>query len=261
MRLRGCDYAAWGAAANESDGGQPLRGTRSHIRSFMGEGTARRLVGTACGGSRLAALICQIPLSRHIRAQMFSHSCAVAAQSFPYAPSHPPGIACVPFPRSHGIQSLRRQAWRVLPQFQRTGHLWSAASSADLQGELAIAPRRLLAYCACLLVAIASLLLNTGLAPIDRSSLSSLLLLAVIYLPLVFVICGREGTISQFSWSTRMFSDVALFCALAGIVQFYAQFVIHRDWLFDFTPYLPTVLQGSGTYNTVIPIGYQGSGV
>jgi hypothetical protein len=53
----------------------------------------------------------------------------------------------------------------------------------------------------------------------------------------------------------RLFSNVALFCGVAGIAQFGAQFVVHSDWLFDFTPYLPTALQQVGVYNTVIPVG------
>jgi hypothetical protein len=56
-----------------------------------------------------------------------------------------------------------------------------------------------------------------------------------------------------------MFSNVALFCALAGIAQFYAQFVISSDWLFDFTPYIPDGLHPVSGANTVIPIGYGGT--
>ena len=122
-------------------------------------------------------------------------------------------------------------------------------------GGLAVAPRRLVAYCACIVVAITSFVLNTNLSSVDRTSWTSLLLLATIYLPLVFVLLTEESEDSQTLWTMRMFSNVALFCACTGIAQFYAQFVFHSDWLFDFTPYLPTLLQGPGGYNTIIPVG------
>jgi len=52
-----------------------------------------------------------------------------------------------------------------------------------------------------------------------------------------------------------MFSHVALLCALAGIAQFYAQFVFQAPWLFDFSRDLPWHLRGPSGYNTVIPVG------
>jgi hypothetical protein len=128
-----------------------------------------------------------------------------------------------------------------------------------VSGELAVAPRRFLAYCACAVVAIASFILNTSYVPVDRSSWTSLLLLVVIYLPLVFAIRTRGSQEHQVLWTMRMFSNIALFCALAGIAQFYAQFVISSDWLFDFTPHIPAALQGSGEFNTVIPVEYGAS--
>ena len=114
-----------------------------------------------------------------------------------------------------------------------------------LSGNLTIAPRRFLAYCACVVVAIASFVFNTNLASVDRSSWTSLLLLIAIYFPLVFVWCTEGSEERQVLWTMRMFSNVALFCACAGIAQFYAQFFVHSDWLFDFTPHIPAALQGA----------------
>lgn len=124
-----------------------------------------------------------------------------------------------------------------------------------LSGNLAIDPRRLLAYCACVVVAIASFVLNTNLSSTDRSSWTSLLALIATYFPLVFVWCTEGTGERQVLWTMRMFSNVALLCACAGIAQFYAQFVIHSAWLFDFTPYIPAGLRGSSAVNTVIPVG------
>lgn len=127
--------------------------------------------------------------------------------------------------------------------------------AALMSGNLAICPGRLLVYCAGIAVGIVSLAVNTSLAPADRSSATSLLLLTVIYLPLLFVLWPTADQEQELRWTMRVFSNIVLFCGIAGIAQFFAQFVIHADWLFDFTPYIPTALQQGGIYNTVIPVG------
>jgi hypothetical protein len=137
--------------------------------------------------------------------------------------------------------------------------IYALVAVALVSGELAIAPRRFLGYCACVVVATASFILNTSYAPIDRSSWTSLLLLAVIYFPLVFALRSEGTGDRQVLWTIRMFSNIALFCAFAGIAQFYAQFVISGDWLFDFTPHIPIALQAESGFNTVIPMGYESS--
>jgi len=128
---------------------------------------------------------------------------------------------------------------------------------ALLSGALALSRRRLLLYVACLTVALASLLVNANFARADRSSLASYLLVVVMYLPFVFTLGGdaARGSAPTVRWALRHFSSIALFCAFAGILQFFAQFVIHADWLFNFSARLPTILQGPGGYNTVIPVG------
>jgi hypothetical protein len=126
---------------------------------------------------------------------------------------------------------------------------------ALISGNLAISPNRLLVYFVCVAVGIVSLVVNTSLSSADRSSATSLLLLTVIYLPLVFVFWPTADQEQELRWTMRLFSNIALFCGVAGIAQFFAQFVIHADWLFDFTPYIPQALQQGGIYNTVIPVG------
>lgn len=126
---------------------------------------------------------------------------------------------------------------------------------ALLSGKLIIEPRRLFAYYICVAVASISFLVNKGFGHVDRASLTSLLLLITIYFPFVVVFYTNGRKESHLLWLMRVFSNVALFCACAGVVQFYAQFVIHSDWLFDFSPYIPTLLQGPSGSNTVIPVG------
>jgi hypothetical protein len=121
---------------------------------------------------------------------------------------------------------------------------------AALSGVVMLSATRVFLYGVGVVVAIASAMLNG-----DRSSSASLLLLAAMYLPYAFVLRPNTSLENDRAWTTNAFSNVAFFVALAGIAQFYAQFVIHSDWLFDFSDYLPSVLRGPAGFNTVIPVG------
>ncbi len=119
---------------------------------------------------------------------------------------------------------------------------------AGLCGVLAISTERLILYGLGLSVALVSAMLNER-----ATSMSSLALLAVMYLPFVFVLTPRAGLTPE--RATGMFLDVAALCAVAGVVQFYAQYLIKARWLFDFTEQVPGLLQGPSGYNTVISVG------
>lgn len=121
--------------------------------------------------------------------------------------------------------------------------LWaSRAVRVDIGG--------LMLYGASAIVSVFSLILNPGLA----SPTSALLLLAL-YLPFVFHISPRIDTRALWDWAIRAFGNVAVFCALCGILQFFAQFAIKATWLFDYAAYLPNVLRMDGLWNTIIPAG------
>jgi hypothetical protein len=126
---------------------------------------------------------------------------------------------------------------------------------ATWKGRLELSADRALLLALCVSFATLSLLLNTSVASGAKASLWSLLLLAAIYLPFVFVL--RPGSLGpdDTDWVLRSFSTLSLVCALAGITQFYAQFFVRPEWLFDFTPFLPEMLRGPSGYNTVIPVG------
>jgi hypothetical protein len=125
---------------------------------------------------------------------------------------------------------------------------------AGVSGALAFSLTRCWLYGICLSVGLGSLLLNES-----ASSVTSLLFLGAMYLPFVFVL--KPGALSDRvdladgDWVMRKFLDLALVCALVGIAQFGAQTLIHADWLFDFTRYIPDKLRAAGTFNTVIPMG------
>ena len=119
---------------------------------------------------------------------------------------------------------------------------------AALTGVLAVSAPRLILYGVCASIALASTIVNA-----ERSSVSSLLLLIAMYLPFIFVLTPASGATQDGVLQT--FLNLALLFALAGVAQFYAQFIVHADWLFDFTGYLPSLLRGPSGFNTVIPVG------
>jgi hypothetical protein len=131
--------------------------------------------------------------------------------------------------------------------------MYACLAVASLSGALALSHRRLVLYVLALTMALASLLVNKNLALVDRSSTASLFLLAAMYLPFVFTLEGRAAPDAR--WVLGYFSNLCLVCALFGVAQFFAQFVIHARWLFDYSSYLPRALQGPKGFNTVIPVG------
>ncbi|HTQ08034.1 MAG TPA: hypothetical protein VMI54_29475 [Polyangiaceae bacterium] len=119
-----------------------------------------------------------------------------------------------------------------------------------LAGALVISGRRLLAYGACVGLGLLATALNGA-----QASVPSLLLMIVMYLPFVFAFTGGAFGAEQRDFVSHAFSSVCLFCAAAGILQFYAQFMASPAWLFDFTPELPVWLRGPSGFNTVIAVG------
>jgi hypothetical protein len=120
---------------------------------------------------------------------------------------------------------------------------------------LLVSLSRLLLYGVALTVAAASLAVNMSLGAADRASLPSLALLAVMYVPYWFVLKPGALGPNDRAWALESFSTLALFMAICGILQFYAQFLIRADWLFDFTPHVPELVRGPSGFNTVIPVG------
>jgi hypothetical protein len=119
---------------------------------------------------------------------------------------------------------------------------------AAIGGTLALSVTRLAAFCLCLVAALASSIVNE-----DTFSPSSVVLLGVIYLPFVFILTPKSASSQEAL--VRCFLNISLFCALLGIGQFYAQFLVHGDWLFDFSARIPAFLRGPTGFNTVIPVG------
>jgi hypothetical protein len=132
--------------------------------------------------------------------------------------------------------------------------LYAVAVLGLWRGWAHVDPVALLLYAVLQAVATFSLLVNYhfGDTPVSFGSMAQLV---AIYLPFAVVLHPSGDARAAWEWALRMFGRVAMFCAVAGIVQFDAQFFIQEPWLFKFNQVLPWRLQGAPGYNTVIPVG------
>jgi hypothetical protein len=118
--------------------------------------------------------------------------------------------------------------------------------------------RAALAYLAIVSVATLSLLVNATFAPLPLVSPASLLLLIVLYAP--FCVSLRQGAVTPelWRWTVNLYIAFAVFVGVAGIVQFFVQFVFHPAWLFDYRPLIPEYLRAPGGWVTEYAIGADG---
>lgn len=107
-----------------------------------------------------------------------------------------------------------------------------------------------LIYVGVVTVAGLSFVLNLSLDSRQYASLGSLGLLLVLYAPFALCLRPSVGTTALWQWLMNWYIVFAMVLAVAGIVQFYAQFVFHAPWLFDYTSLIPPAIRGSGLYNT-----------
>lgn len=129
---------------------------------------------------------------------------------------------------------------------------------AFYSGRLSIAVDRAVIYLVCFSIAAVSMLLNLNLADIFRSTLTSLIMVGLMFLPFVFVLKPENISQDDIDWVLEAFANIALFTAIMGVAQFALQFVIKGRWLFDFSPFLPKFLAGTTGFNSVIPVGGSG---
>lgn len=120
-----------------------------------------------------------------------------------------------------------------------------------LTGSAQIHPSSTLMVLAVGSIAGLSFAINANFDAQGYASLSSLLLLLVLYAPFVLSLRPAVATPALWRWFADTLVTLLLWIGVAGILQFYAQFVFRVPWLFDFTSYLPEAIRGSGVYNTV----------
>ncbi|WP_395020404.1 hypothetical protein [Dongia sp.] len=118
-----------------------------------------------------------------------------------------------------------------------------------LLGLARVDPMRMFLFIGCAGVALVSWVVNSEIA-----SSSSVLLIAAAYLVFVFVARSTDRTQYIARWTLGVFLNLMLFCAIAGIAQFFLQFVVKWPWLFNFTDYIPEAFRGGVGYNTVIRV-------
>lgn len=133
--------------------------------------------------------------------------------------------------------------------------LYALLAALALSKRTQVAGTAMVLYGCLLVVAYVSWFINSSYAPVNRTSPSSLLYLVALYLPFIVILRTGPTYVSDWRWTARAFSNIALLCAVAGILQFFVQFVYRPPWLFDFAPFLPDAIRNAGTYNTEIPVG------
>jgi hypothetical protein len=123
--------------------------------------------------------------------------------------------------------------------------MYALAAVMLLGGAAQLNLRAALAYLAIISVATLSLLLNVPHTPVPFISTNSLLLLITVYAPFCFSL--RQGAVAPelWRWTVGLFIAFAVFLGVAGIVQYFAQFVFKAEWLFDFSPLIPDRLSNS----------------
>jgi hypothetical protein len=124
-----------------------------------------------------------------------------------------------------------------------------AAAAAELNA------RGALAYLALVSIGALSFLVNASFGAGPRVSMTSFLLLAVLYAPFAVSLGRSAATPQLWRWVARMYVAFALLLAAAGIAQFFAQFVFRPAWLFDYSAQIPAAIGRSGSWNTVNPAG------
>jgi hypothetical protein len=132
--------------------------------------------------------------------------------------------------------------------------MYALLAAMVVTGAAELNPRGALSYLAVASAAALSFVVNASFAG-ARVSITSFLLLLVLYAPFA-VSLGRGAAAPElWRWIARMYVAFAVFVAVAGIAQFFAQFVLRPGWLFDYSPLIPAPIGRSGSWNTVNPAG------
>lgn len=132
-----------------------------------------------------------------------------------------------------------------------------------LSGWLAIDVPALLIFISISIVAVASFWFNAYMQNTQPGTMGSMFLLMVIYLPFIFNMSAHVNNRGHWRWTMRVLSNTLLVGAVIGIVQFYAQFVIHEPWLFDISELIPEGIRAQGIYNSTIRVSsfYKSNGL
>lgn len=115
--------------------------------------------------------------------------------------------------------------------------------------------RGALGYVGVATVAALSFVVNKAFAPPAYVSVTSLLLLLVVFAPLCLSVRRDAVSPELWRWTLDLYVTFALLVAAAGIAQYFAQFTFSAMWLFDYTYLIPDRIQTSGHWATVHNMG------
>jgi hypothetical protein len=111
-----------------------------------------------------------------------------------------------------------------------------------------------LAFVAVVTTAGLSFLINHWFEPRPHQSVTAWMLVVLSYAPFALALAPGAVDVRLWRWTARLFASFAVLVAAAGIVQFFAQFVLSAEWLFNYIPLIPEALRTSGEWNTVNPV-------
>lgn len=129
--------------------------------------------------------------------------------------------------------------------------MYALVAVMAVAGWLKINPAGALTVAATGAVAALSFVINDVFGYAQNVSGTSLALLLVIYALFAVSVRPAVDASALWRWTVKMYIGFAILVAVAGIAQFFAQFFVEPAWLFDFRPFLPEAIRGSGVFNTV----------
>jgi hypothetical protein len=112
-----------------------------------------------------------------------------------------------------------------------------------------------LLYVGAVTLACLSLVVNITFDVRQQSTVSSLMLLVVLYAPFVLMLKDDTDRLALWQWLMQWFLRFSAVLAVFGIAQYFAQFVLRAPWLIDYTDLIPAAIRGSGVYNTSNAVG------
>lgn len=124
---------------------------------------------------------------------------------------------------------------------------WSSIALLLVSGRMVVDLNRLLLFSA-----MASVLLLTSLIGEKRTSVESIALLLVIY---GIYVWQMRSSRAEHAYALRLFQSIMTLFAAVGLAQFFAQFVVPREWLFPFDLVIDQSYFMS-SYNYIIPLSY-----
>jgi hypothetical protein len=128
--------------------------------------------------------------------------------------------------------------------------MYALAAAMVLGGAAELNLRAAGAYLAVLAVATLSFTVNTAFSPPPYVSKMSLLFLIAIYAPLCLSLRAEAGSPERWRRTVELYVAFAVAVGLAGIAQYFVQFVFRPAWLFDYTELIPERLRATSGWNT-----------